>query len=245
MRAERIIQILTLSVLVVSICWAGWQLDQNASVLAESQATITITQPDGVDDVVGNGDDFATTVLGDPWNMSEPTDIPALHGVQGGMISNGVLTYTVLDSSDPYVHIPLLHAGAGGAIDAGIKVGSNYPIDTDHYRWLSFRMNQSEGYFTVRWFYDKDRSASKANSTTNIPISLGWHTYVIDLETVPKSKGDWQGQVRGLFVMIGGASVGTTGTIDWARLTANNPDGNSLDISWSELRRKIFLILQM
>ena len=55
--------------------------------MAEPQATITITQPDGVDDVVGNGDDFATTVLGDPWDMSEYTDIPALHGVPGGTIT--------------------------------------------------------------------------------------------------------------------------------------------------------------
>lgn len=232
MRVTRIIQVLTLSVLAVSICWACWQLDRNASVLAEPQATITITQPDGVDDVVGNGDDFATTVLGDPWDMSEYTDIPALHGVPGGTISNGVLNYTI--PSNPYVHIPLLHAGAGGAIDAGIKVGSNYPINTDHYRWLSFRMNQPEGYFTVRWFYDKDRSASKANSTVNIPVSPGWHTYVIDLETVSKTKGNWQGQVMGLFVMVS-ASTGTTGTIDWARLTASNPADNNLEISWSGL----------
>jgi len=232
MRVTRIIQVLTLSALVVSIGWAGWQLDQNALVMAEPQATITITQPDGVDDVVGNGDDFATTVLGDPWDMSEYTDIPALHGVPGGTISNGVLNYTI--PSNPYTHIPLLHPGALGAIDAGIKVGSNYPINTDRYRWLSFRMNQSSsGFFTVRWFYSKDLSVCN-DSTIDIPVSPGWHTYVIDLETVSKSMGAWQGQIMGLFVMTSG-SVGATGSIDWARLTADNPTGNSLNLSWSGL----------
>lgn len=231
MKATRTIRILALSTLVVSVCWAGWQVDQGTLVLAEPQATITITQPDGLNDVVGNGDDFATTVLGDPWDMSEYTDIPALHGVPGGTISNGVLNYTI--PSNPYVHIPLLHPGALRAIDAGIKVGSNYPINTDHYRWLSLRMNQSGGFFTIRWFYDKDLSVC-SNSTINIPFSSGWHTYVIDLETVPKSMGNWQGQIAGLFVMAS-APVGTTGSIDWARLTANNPADNDLEIFWSEL----------
>lgn len=231
MRITRVIRILAVGALAASVCWVGWQLDQNASVLAEPRAMVTITQPDGVDDVVGEGDDFATTVLGDPWDMSEYTDIPALHGVPGGTIDNGVLSYTI--PSDSYAHIPLLHPGALRAIDAGIKVGSNYSINTDHYRWLSLRMNQSGGFFTIRWFYDKDLSPCN-NSTTNIHVSPGWHTYVIDLETVPKSKGDWQGQIVGLFVMASD-SVGATGTIDWARLTANNPADNSLDISWSGL----------
>ncbi len=228
MRMARIVQVISSGVLVVSICWAGWQLNRDDSVLAEHQATIIITQPDGVDDVVGEGDDFATTVFGDPWDMSEYTDIPALHGIPGGTISNGMLNYTI--PSNPYTHIPLLHPGAEGAIDAGIKVGSNYPINTDHYHWLSFRMNQPGGFFTVRWFYGKDISAC-SNSTTDIPISPGWHTYVIDLETAPKSMGSWHGQIMGLFVMISGA-VGDTGSIDWARLTTDNPAGNSLDISW-------------
>jgi len=220
-----------LSALAISICWAGWHQGKNASVLAEPQATVTITQPDGVDDVVGNGDDFATTTFGDPQDMNEHTDIPALHGVPGGTIDNGMLTYTI--PSNPYAHIPLLHPGALGAIDAGIKVGSNYPISTDHYRWLSLRMNQLGGFFTIRWFYSKDLSVCN-NSTTDIYVSPGWHTYVIDLETVPKSKGDWQGQVMGLLVMAS-ASPGTTGAIDWARLTADNPVENSLEIAWSGL----------
>ena len=46
--------------------------------------------------------------------------------------------------------------------------------------------------------------------------------------------GAWQGQIMGLFVMTSG-SVGATGSIDWARLTAANPAGNGLNLSWSGL----------
>ena len=38
-------------------------------------ANHTITQPDGAGDTLPEGDDFATTVLGNPWDMSTITDI--------------------------------------------------------------------------------------------------------------------------------------------------------------------------
>ena len=78
MKATTVFQVLTLSALVIASWCAGERLNPGASSLAQPQAIITITQPDGVDDVVGEGDDFATTVLGDPWDMSQPTDIPTL-----------------------------------------------------------------------------------------------------------------------------------------------------------------------
>ncbi|MBU0704149.1 MAG: hypothetical protein KKC18_09835, partial [Chloroflexi bacterium] len=230
MRATRIIRILALSTLAVSICWTGWQLDQNALVLAEPQATITITQPDGVGDVLGEGDDFATTMFGDPWDMDQPTDIPALHGLPNGTISGGLLNYTV--ESNPS-EVPLLFYGFVGAMDIG-KLGVNYPIDTDYYRWLSFRIWQPVGNIQIRWHHAEAFEPWGITGYLSPSPTNGWYTYVVDLETVPKGRGDWEGQVLGLYI-ISSASQGTQVKIDWARLTANNPVGNNLTVAWSDL----------
>jgi len=230
MKTTPTIRILTLIVLMICICGVGWHLNQDVSALAEPQATIIITQPDGVDDVVSEGDDFATTVLGDPWDMSQPTDIPALHGLPNGTISGGQLSYTV--ESNPS-EVPLLFYGFVGAMDVG-KLGVNYPIDTDHYRWLSFRIWQPAGNIQIRWHYAEAFDPWSITHYLSPAPTDGWHTHVVDLETVPKASGSWEGQVLGLYI-ISSAPQGTQVQIDWVRLTADNPIGNSLDIAWSGL----------
>jgi len=234
MKATTVFQVLTLSALVIASWCAGERLNSGASSLARPQAIITITQPDGVDDVVGEGDDFATTVLGDPWDMNQQTDVLALHGLPGATISNGILRYTSQSSAS---EVPLLCRGLVGAMDVG-KIGVNYPIDTDRYRWLSFRIMQPAGSsIQIRWHYAK--SSTPYAVAQHIPVTTSdWHTYVIDLETVPKGNGDgatdWEGQVLGLYI-VSFVSPGSQVSIDWVRLTADNPTGNSLSIAWSGL----------
>jgi hypothetical protein len=225
MKTTRTVRILTLIALIIGICGAGWHPDQDESVLAELQATLTITQPDGVDDVVGEGDDFATTVFGDPWDMSQATDVLALHYLSGATFSSGVLSYNV--QSSPSDRVGFLFPGMPGAMNVG-KIGVNYPIDTNLYRWISFRMMQPAGHVLVAWYYNQE--LSQGATTGFMPVTPGWHTYVVDLG----SNADWKGQVLGLY-LVSNALAGTQVMIDWVRLTADNPTGNSLDIAWSGL----------
>lgn len=223
MRTTRTIKVLALSALAVSICWAGSCFDQDKLALAEPQATITITQPDGVDDVVGEGDDFATTVLGDPWDMNQPTDVMGLHYLSDATFNGGVLSYRVQPA--PSDRVGLLFPGMPGALNIG-KIGVNYPINADHYRWISFRMSQPGGHVAVAWYYNQELSQG---SITYVPATPGWHTYVIDLDSIP----DWQGQIVGLHIVSVNVSPGTQVMIDWARLTAENPADNDLTIAWT------------
>jgi hypothetical protein len=223
---RRFIRVLGLSVLTVGICWGVWQSTARAPALAEPQATITIAQPDGVDDVVGNGDDFATTVFGDPWDMSQPTDILALHSMPDSKIEHGVLTYTIGSLSSD---VPLLWPGFEGVMDVG-RIGVNYPINTDHYRWLSFRIKQPGGCIQIRWHYAKSFDPYAMTGCLSTPTG-SWQTYVVDLETVPMGSGSWQGQVVGLYIVSSGTQ-GAQVQIDWVRLTANNPADNSVLVSW-------------
>ncbi len=234
---KRVIQILTSSALIISACLVRWHFGHNASTLAETEVIITIEQPNGGANTVGNGDDFATTVLGDPWDMSEPSDLLGRHHLPDATISNGELSLTAEDDRSL---IKVLFPGKEGMVDVG-NVGMNYPIDTSVYRWLSFRMYHPAADFKIKWFYgrygDNDRPWAE---TEKMAATAGWHTYVIDLESAPikNTSGGatgWEGMVPALDI-LSLAPTGSQVKIDWVRLTADNPTDNALDISWSGLR---------
>jgi len=231
MKAVRSLTVLTAVALLLMSAWVGWRLAAPDDLAeARTSATITISQPDGVDDVVGEGDDFATTVLGDPWDMSQPTDILPITDLPGVAVSGGVLSYKAPTSL--FGGIPLLLA-AGSEIDAG-KIGVRFPIDAGRYRWLSFRMRQPSG-TGIRINWEKDRTYTPDGYTLDISVtSSNWQTYVIDLGTYPKGSGSWTGSIVGLYLQSI-AAPGTQISIDWVRLTVTHPASNSLRVAWSGL----------
>jgi len=235
MKATSAIRILLLLALLLGAGYAGWQLLPSGVALADAQASITISQPDGVDDVLAEGDDFATTVLGDPWDMNEHTDVMAYHGLDNPSFSGGQLTFTLRDR---VTLLRILFPGLKNRVDVG-KIGMNYPIDTSRYRWLSFRMYQSQGGTSrIKWFYDRYAQPDREYVRTDVfTTEGGWHTYIIDLKNVGidqwnGSRSDWSGWVRELDIQFS-PSDGTQVTVDWVRLTDDNPAGNSLNIAWS------------
>ncbi|HLF27029.1 MAG TPA: hypothetical protein VJG32_11885 [Anaerolineae bacterium] len=230
MKAAVVIRTLIAIILVGASSWVSWQLTPDRFVQADTQATITIEQPDGVNDMVGEGDDFATTVLGDPWDMSQSTDVIPVNDYPNASFSGGVFSYNLPTSM--FGGVPLL-LPAGSQVDAG-KIGIKYPIAASRYRWLSLRMKQPAGTtFQVNWEFDRVYNPDGRTQRITAPTS-GWQTYVIDLATYPKGAGNWTGNVVGLY-LESFASSGNQISIDWARLTATNPAGNKLQIAWSGL----------
>lgn len=232
MKRISILRALTILAIIVGGAWVTGYLAPDRSILAASDATITITQPDGANDTLGQGDDFATTVLGDPWDMSEPTDIMTVNDLPNVTFSGGVLTYNT-PTSVGSGGVPLLF-GHGSQVDAG-KIGALFPIDTSRYHWLSFRIRQPSGTSITAIWHTTDEYFFNEASTQSIPVTAsGWQTYVINLSTYPKASGAWTGQVKGLYIQSN-TSPGAQVSIDWVRLTANNPSSNSLPIAWSGL----------
>lgn len=238
MKITPITRFLMLFALILGVCYSVGQVAYCPPVAAGPQATVVIDQPDGVNDVLAEGDDFATTVLGDPWDMSEHTDLMAYHDLPNPDFSGGNLRY-VMDDSRAVVR--LLFPGLNGRVDLG-KVGMNYPIDTSRYHWLSFSMYHSggSGTFRIKWFYDRYAQPNREYVVSK-PISAvtGWHTYIVDLDQIEihETTGgaiDWRGLVRELDIIPIG-SAGDEIRFDWMRLTDDNPTSNSLDISWSGL----------
>ena len=226
----KLIRIVVFVAMVTAGGWSAWQLSAGRSALANSSASISIDEPNGVNDVVGQGDDFATTMFGDAWDMSESSDILPVNDLPNAVFSGGVLTYDT--PTGVFGGVPLLF-GHNSEIEVG-RVGMLFPIDTNYYRWLSFRIKQPAGTnIMVNWH--TTTLYMQESYTQNIPVTTSnWQTYVIDLETYPITWGSWSGQVKGLYIMSV-APNGTQVSIDWARLTPNNPTGNTQTIAWSGL----------
>lgn len=218
-------------------------------------------QPTGVETAVSNSlnivspstsvtfaemDDFATTVLGDPWDMNEATDLAFYRRssqFENSTFANGFYS-AYLTNGNGGERITLLTAGAinNTAMRIG-KLGYNYPINADHYRYLTFRMYKGSNSCAsglVRWYADDSYTNSVLGISNSYatPCTAGWGIYVVDLRTVGIQAGGrgWNGIIRELILhpYAGVGSGGTNVRLDWARLTAEDPlSHRPYDITWS------------
>ena len=110
---------------------------------ALSPTALSVIAPGSSDAVLPEIGEYATTVLGDPWDMNEPTDLSFYRGesqMVNSQFSNGIYS-AQMTTGQGSERITLLTAGAPNhtALRTG-KTGYAYPIDADHYHWLAFRM---------------------------------------------------------------------------------------------------------
>jgi len=164
----------------------------NGQQTAWSAGTVKLNAPPQLEITkpsMTSGADYATTVLGDAWDMSNPQDInnnmPAwwasgvtnetfANNVYHSDLSAGTTTYT-----DPKLYI--------GHLD---RAGEPDPtIDTSKYRYLSFRMlhsgeeNVTEGWVARLGWWQQNGSSVTQDVVMSRDIMLleGWQTYKVDL----------------------------------------------------------------
>ena len=198
-------------------------------------ATVTVIEPDGVDDVIGESDDYATLALGDPWDMNERNDIRWSNNIANIYASSGVW-YGTGSGSDPGFFTPF--QGLVGAATVG-KIGANYAIDTSRYTRLTFRVYATgHNNVEVLWF-SSPATWSWAGKLWNYnQTPQGWRTYDFDLtdpQVCPACKaGDpWQANpwVYGIRIDPTTASDAQL-AVDWVRLS--DPSSSpSYAIVWS------------
>lgn len=218
--------------LLISFLVAG---DRAGANCFANPTTVAVIEPDGVDDVIGESDDYATVVLGDPWDMNERNDIRWSNNIVSIYPSNGVWHGTG-SGSDPGFFTPF--QGLGGAANVG-KIGANYPLDTSRYTRLTFRVYASDyNNVEVLWF-SSPATWSRAGKFWNYnPTPSGWQTYDFDL-TDPqvcaacKAGDPWQANpwVYGIRIDPTTASDAQL-AVDWVRLS--DPSSSpSYNIVWS------------
>ncbi len=176
--------------------------------------------------IIGEGSDFATLVLGQPWDMSKGPypDFPnATGGIDRGTfnVSQGSWSFKAT-SSDPNI---MIHPFNIPGTQKVLKLGDSFPIDPSQYKLFSFRLwSSASTYGNVYWFYNQDWRQGKNSSP--ISIQTGWHTYVVDLSTDP----NWNGSISGLR-LDPGSTANIQYKLDWIRLTTKDVK-NSVSIDW-------------
>jgi hypothetical protein len=222
----------------VFVATSSWTINDATASFKSAPATLSIITPGSPGIVLPEIDEFATTVLGDPWDMNGSNDLAFFRmGFNNATFMNGTFSGQ-MQAADGGVAIRLLIAGAHNheAIRIG-RNGYNYPIDANHYRYLTFRMFSGNPYLSssfVQWFYDDTQTTGGRSQFFSVPAN-SWTTYVIDLQNAEPA-GSWAGIVRELFIhpMGGEGVLGAYVALDWVRLTAFDPrTARPVTIQWT------------
>ena len=184
--------------------------------------------------------DFATRAFQDPWDMNERTDLgwwvnsadqPG-NGFNQPVTFAGGLFSGVTANGDPSVF--LLESGNPNAAQIG-KIGLNYPINADTFRYLAFRMSVSTADFTQ---FVWNRETIYDTTTTlafNVATTPGFRIYLVDLAALStRSVGangfPWGGTVKALR-MDPTTRANETIQLDWVRLVSANASCRTITFS--------------
>lgn len=193
---------------------------------------------------VASANDFATTVLQDPWDMNERTDLgwwlnsvdQPYPGFATSTFANGIFSGTV--TADPNVW--LLESGAPNLPAIG-KNGNTYAINADLYRIVAIRMRIASGwkpsdYLLFHWWTRTIYDAPGVNTSGPVYTTPGWRIYFVDLASLGLLAGSegWSGTKRSLRLdpAPDDVTAGSQIDIDWIRLVDNQP-GLFRTVSWS------------
>jgi hypothetical protein len=202
--------------------------------LAQAGLSLSIINPDGSNDRVASGRDYATEVLGDPWDMNDATDFDPDEklNVSNDSYSGGIYSGTAA-TNDP--NLLLLEPGLAGTQRNG-RTGKNFPIDTTTYRVLSLRMNVSVASALQVFWFTGDSFVSDFAASAFVQTTPGWRTYTIDLATVQIVAGDvasWSGQPATGVRFDPTTVAGSTFQIDWVRLTAPDDASTTFPVTFT------------
>ncbi len=239
---------------VVLLCIVTQMALPGASGQALSVSQLTITPPSAPQP---EGADFATSVLRDPWDMSEFTDISQylnqsgqVNLVKNIVVDNGVFTGTSVGdvSNGNIAYFFPLFPGYEGAIQAG-KVGSRYPIpkSTDKCLYIAMKVDSGPAntfgpdQFRIFWFADDRLTNGPWGQTQGIALYpeagagqpvQNWRLYSVNLSTAASLGTAW-----GNMPSVEGLRIDPTinanidFSVDWVRLTDCNAVNVRLDLT--------------
>jgi hypothetical protein len=224
-------------------------LPRTAHIQAESGGdSAPVAAESIVNNVAGEGIDYATTLLGKPWNMSSIKDIynektqniNSANGVNRMAIEDGALVGTST-TDDPYFF--LVWGGYDHYQNALDSYGMNTPIDASYFRFLVIRMYLSEvaPFDGGRVFWARDRNLQEHGMSRPFPLQAGWFTYVVDLATIGVEPGGipWSGPMQ-VLRLDPSQRANTHIKIEWVRLVAEEGLPTH-EVTWSEREGRVSL----
>src|SRR5947207_4530528 len=197
---------------------------------ASTNDTITLTSPNNV--TIPESDDYATQVLGDPWDMNNLEDLDIPYNYTQAQVSNGVWSATTRSATG--ASIMLQYQNWPNAYSyVGEEDGRNYPVDANRFSRLWVRMNTQQAGQTLLWFFHHlDYNA--AGNSNFFQVQPGWHIYSIDLRLGGGGgNGNWtqSGPYEGLRFDAPWNTNNNLVQYDWIRLTPDT--GTAVRIAWN------------
>jgi len=194
---------------------------------------ISITEPDA-----SGGEDYATAVLGNSWNMSETGDIWEHYNVKDISIdtdeASGSKVYSATNYDEPITPT--------GANDPSVYPQTPISIDTSKYHRVSIRYKY-EGSFDLvrgtmgRFVWLVDGHPTEFQVTDDIVTYEGWNTYTFDLRTANLDLGNygWIGTINRFRFDPHEDPYERRFHIDYIKLAADDQAGSFFDIRWNHL----------
>ena len=181
------------------------------STTALSAQTLTVTRPD-TPPVVGGplatvlpaGRDFATEVLGDPWDFEQESDWIRAFSLDGLDPTTSAWADTpVLEngkfkgrSRTTQPVLSLQFEGLGGNLNLATRTGVRFPIDAGKYTRLSFRMRRSvrpaeadKDLPAAHWYTKTTRTEDPHTAGAHQFTAHGWNPHVKALRQPDAARG--------------------------------------------------------
>jgi hypothetical protein len=187
-----------------------------------------------------SGEDWATAVLGNPWDMDGLGDVSVdatkMDAIKSMSVSDGALRVVskddgAADCGEPWPHRPL-----------GLNLGGQL-IDHTKYRYFSYRYkvedapNQGAGGVSrVRWQARHLRYWPTGRTDDISFYDNSWHTYSLDLATVQQEgeMGEWEHIPADVVqIMLHESHREWTSHLDWVKLTAQNVATSEYAAKWN------------
>jgi hypothetical protein len=171
-----------------------------------------------------SGPDYATTVMNDPWDMSESTDITTQYNTVGGSFSGGVYSAT----------------NANGNFDPGIMLHVATPINTSRFKYMTYRMKLDGQFNTdtggsvsrILWWTTIPQEASITN---DIVVYEGYQVVSFDLNKIKLEAGSptWASGAPKVFRLDPHEfTTQRTFHVDYVMLTGDSTANSSFDIRY-------------
>ncbi len=212
--------------------------DENANNPAGNN--FTLTGPGAV--TIPESDDYATQVQGDPWDMNNIEDLDYPHNFGVPTVGNGIWSSTTTGSAgDPEMSVKLVEQNFATTFSyIGEKDGRNYPVPTQRFTRLLFRMYSDQaGTMMLWWFKNPGDQAPCNNGNCHlkdfITVQQGWHIYEANLNAEPQNWANL-GTVAGIRMDAPWNKYGNNVKFDWVRMAPDTstpvqvtfrPNGNS------------------
>ncbi|QBB71849.1 hypothetical protein ELE36_16630 [Pseudolysobacter antarcticus] len=208
-------------------------------ISANPALALSVTQPSAAT-VIAAGDDYATQVLGNAWDMSDAVDIDT---EESGLMSSQVFSAGIFSGATTGngASIYPLFMGYSGSIN--LSRGANFPIATSHYRYVTIKLRVHSASQNVNLYFllePNSYSTGTYGASHYFPLVANqWTTVTIDMINdvypAPTSGIQWTDQASITGLRIDPANgTGVSYDIDWIRLTAPATTAQKTSVQWTD-----------